>query len=198
MAKCGIVGPEEYKLGANYALALRAVDEILTKIKIGRIVKSMAGTGATEWESTSVPDEIVVVSGRCPVTTCDNCGKRSFADPAFPLEGYGTCEFCGQPKKRRAGGIDILAEQWALAHETKTEIYPPEINEWNDRGGKAGFRSRNIKVAKASDIIWVVAPKASTPCKHCGPKRPAHVSNGGCWTANWAEKIGKRAIWVLV
>ncbi|MDG6918446.1 MAG: hypothetical protein JRN62_03315 [Nitrososphaerota archaeon] len=203
--KVGIVGPEEWKLGSKAVQAYSTCGAILSNAKSGILVKSMDSYGlfAADFEHIPTPEGVTLVSGRCPVSVCDACGRRSFLPSDFPVEGtaYTECEFCGKRTKRRAGGIDIYAEQNALTHRHSyaTEIFPPEINEWPDKHGKAGYRTRNIRVAKASDILFVVVTKASTLCKHCGLKRPPHISNGGCWTGIYAtEVLKKRVVWVII
>lgn len=76
--------------------------------------------------------DITLVSGRCPVSICDNCGKHWFSNIADPIAGHVWCEFCGHKKKRRAGGVDIWAEEIAIKLGLKTEIYAPEVNRWRD------------------------------------------------------------------
>jgi hypothetical protein len=200
--RVGIVGPEERNLGNKALDAFSACGIILADAKSGILVKSVNGKSVAGF--LPVPEKVILISGRSPVSVCDACGKRSFLPSDYPIDAIGfitytQCEFCGEKKKRRSGGIDIYAEMCANTYGYETEIYPPEINKWADENGKIGFRSRNIKIAKASDILFVVVPKASTQCKHCGTKRPNHVSNGGCWTGVYAEeRLRKRVIWILV
>ncbi|MDG6933704.1 MAG: hypothetical protein JRN68_03300 [Nitrososphaerota archaeon] len=200
--RIGIVGPEEWKLGNRAVAAYNTCGSILSNAKSGIMVKSVDKTGifAADFQYMDYHSEVILVSGRCPVSVCEGCGKRSFLPPDYPVDGstYTECEFCGEKKKRRAGGIDIYAEMNASERGCKTEICPPGVNEWKDKNGKAGFKSRNIKIAETSDILFVVVPKASTICKHCGSNRPAHISNGGCWTGVYAETLHKRVVWVIL
>ena len=89
------------------------------------------------------------------------------------------------------GGVDI----WAREETTRRGIYfrgyPALKLQWD---GKDGYRSRNILIAKMADLVVCITPLNYPDgrkgwCKHC---RDHHVSSGGCWTARYAEKIGKR------
>lgn len=90
------------------------------------------------------------------------------------------------------GGIDIWAEEVAKELGRSMEIFPPANYSWS-----AGYKPRNIKIARTSDIVHclVVAELPSTYtgmrfdyCYHCiktpeGERPPNHVKSGGCWTA---------------
>ena len=69
------------------------------------------------------------------------------------------------------GGIDIWGEFIANNYNMKTEIYPPEQN------SKEYYFKRNRQIAEAADILYCLSPKG--------------VWNGGLWTADYAEKLGK-------
>lgn len=198
--KVGIVGPEEANLGDKALLAYDACSAILSNARSGVLVKSMDPRGifAADFELMTRPKEVVLVSGRCPVSVCEACNRRSFLPADFPVNEttYTTCEFCGADKKRRAGGVDIYAEEKAIRNGYPTEIYAPEVNEWGNRDGKIGFRARNIKIARASDLLFVVTPRSTTQCKHC--KVVGHMSSGACWTAQFAKNLGKRVLWIVV
>lgn len=158
-------------------------------------------------------------------------------------------------------GIDILAEEVAKELGLKTEIYAPEVNQWEDlvdteddedgnyKGMRRekGFKSRNIQIAEASDVLYVIvakeypsnyvfqpwelrdclkdgkpfcyhcakgcydgwdAPESSmgetivdrSPCMKCNGKGCGrdHTKSGACWTGNYAEKLGKKVVRIII
>jgi hypothetical protein len=130
------------------------------------------------------------------------------------------------------GGVDIWAEEIADKLGIKKEIYPATAKQWNDQlanifcdkvhgweevGYTAtlrldGYKSRNIKIAKACDVLYCVVPKTfdsvsfgsipygmlnkTTYCNHC--KVWEHPTNGGCWTMKYAKKLGKETHLVVI
>lgn len=87
------------------------------------------------------------------------------------------------------GGVDIWAEDIANELGIQTEIYSPEVNQWNDKDfyldfsagemvKKKGYRSRNIDIARACDILFDIEPKG---------KR-----SGGTWTMEYTKRLSKR------
>ncbi len=110
-----------------------------------------------------------------------------------------TCIVSGHCPK---GGVDLFAEE--VAEELKMErlIYAAAVDSWDAPGG---YRARNLKIARNSDLVAVVTLREAPPwlrgegvrleeCYHCGIERPRHVRSGGCWTA----KRAKRAEWVIL
>jgi len=135
------------------------------------------------------------------------------------------------------GGVDIWAEEIADELGIKKEIYPAEADKegkyhWDDKrefdpktydehimGGAfyfyaklrklKGYRSRNIKVAEACDVLYCLVPfRYTSPnyedvkfnndlrCIHC--KKSRHPTNGGCWTMKCAKKLGKEVHLVVI
>lgn len=98
------------------------------------------------------------------------------------------------------GGIDIYAEQEADKLGIQKEIFLPKELNW-----LYGYKPRNIKIAQKSDVVHnlvvnVLPSKYSgmrfKSCYHC--KTTDHVKSGGCWTAKYAEAIGKQARWHII
>lgn len=98
------------------------------------------------------------------------------------------------------GGIDIWAEEAADALGREKLIFPPKTRAW-----ATGYKPRNIQIAEASDVVHCIVvaalPASYTGmrfdfCYHCNTD--AHVKSGGCWTAKYAEKLGKPARWHVV
>ena len=86
------------------------------------------------------------------------------------------------------GGVDIWAEEIAKELGIKTEIYEPEVNQWEDLkidwNAKnipenhickscnpplyhllKGYKSRNIEIARVCDVLYDIEPAKS--CKYC-------------------------------
>ena len=66
----------------------------------------------------------------------------------------------------------------------------PERQQW-----EGGYRERNLKIAKESDVLLCVTVKTMPDgrlkfCPHCNTTE--HVGSGGCWTMKKAEERGKR------
>lgn len=101
------------------------------------------------------------------------------------------------------GGVDIYAEEEALALGRNMLIFAPKENNW-----ERGFKPRNIQIAKNSNECHCISVyqlpatyKGMTfsSCYHCDKHReagvPTHVKGGGCWTT-WLCK-GKK-FWHIV
>lgn len=98
------------------------------------------------------------------------------------------------------GGIDIWAEEEAKKLNIEIKPFPPKILEWN-----GGYRERNLKIAKNSDVIYVIVVNRYPPnyvgmtfdyCYHCHTSD--HIKSGACWTAKQAQKLGKPAHWKVL
>lgn len=75
------------------------------------------------------------------------------------------------------GGVDIWAEDYAKSAGILMNIRLPKYNRWEPEG----YKARNIEIAEYSDILHVISPKG--------------VWNGGKWTGQYAEKIGKDVVY---
>ncbi len=75
-------------------------------------------------------------------------------------------------------GIDQMAVAEARKRSIKIHEFLPKERKW---GGLHGFRARNEKIAEACDILVSIR---STKAK----------TFGSGWTANYAQKIGKKVI----
>lgn len=94
------------------------------------------------------------------------------------------------------GGIDIWAEEEADRLGLYKIIHYPRVQMWS------GYRARNILIAKDSHVLHNITVNRLPEgflgmrhkfCYHCGPEAP-HVKSGGCWTANYAEQLGKKVV----
>ena len=83
------------------------------------------------------------------------------------------------------GGVDIWAEdmvEFSFKEEITIMVFPPEVNQWEDRHGHKGYRSRNKRIARMCDVLYDLEPKG--------------VRSGGTWTAEVAERLGKEVHYV--
>ena len=197
--KIGIVGASEEKWTGT--------QKAQVKVKIKRILSFAENDVLVDSEETVIGSKVINISKSVDVILVSG----------------------GCPK----GGVDIWAEEVADELGFKKEIYKPEVNQWNDElrnweTWAKGYRSRNIQVANASDILYVISPKCdkcvdgmeigfvdkdgikhprieydmvegsnwNIMCKKC--KGTNSVWNGGEWTGNYAEKIGKRVVRVTI
>jgi len=161
------------------------------------------------------------------------------------------------------GGVDVWAENIAKELGIKTEIYAPEVNQWNDKWVSReeltipvwhlsrphkcpkcgyvsdvtnvcrkcnelmwvklyGYRSRNIQIAEACDVLYDIEPAHS--CRYCkgtgiDPKSyDEHIFTGFChviaknckfckgdgaysggtWTLKYTRKLGKEVHKVII
>ncbi len=77
------------------------------------------------------------------------------------------------------GGVDIIAEEVANKKGIPTLIFRPEINQWHDKDGKMGYKSRNKRIAQECDVMICIRSEQSK-------------TYGSGWTADHAEKLGKK------
>jgi len=81
------------------------------------------------------------------------------------------------------GGVDIWAEEVADELGIKKLIFPARVHRWS---GKGGYRDRNIKIAKACDVIYDIEPVQRKKL------------SGGYWTLEYARKLGKKVSLIRV
>jgi hypothetical protein len=189
MLKIAVVGPEEEKWTEE--------QKVKAKFWIKHILTCM-----------KVANKCVIPLNRDTVEVIDNSSKNVIY-PITLVSGH-----C--PK----GGVDIWAEEIAkeLGCYNPDYIFTPEVNQWEDSHWmwnpdrppetSIGYKSRNIKIAKACDILYCIVPykwddftkqppyDSTTWCKHC--KVWKHPSNGGCWTMQYAKKLGKETHLVVI
>ena len=101
------------------------------------------------------------------------------------------------------GGIDIWAVKLAERCGIETLEFPPAARSW-----AAGYRSRNLQIAEASDLVVCITVKQLPEtyhgmvfprgCYHCGTPPEHHVKSGGCWTMKQAAALGKQTQLVII
>jgi hypothetical protein len=91
------------------------------------------------------------------------------------------------------GGVDTWAIEEAKKRGCETVEHLPKTLSWFE-----GYRPRNILIAEDSDLVICIVvnrlPKdykgMKFPyCYHCHTME--HVKSGGCWTMQYAKKLGK-------
>ena len=97
------------------------------------------------------------------------------------------------------GGIDIWAED--IAREAGIALDLKAHNAWNPPAGY-GFKARNIDIAaeltssSSSTCCRPATKGCASPAATTAPARQAAPRQmGGCWTGNYALKLGKPAMW---
>jgi hypothetical protein len=179
--KIAIVGPEESKW-KDEAQKYKAVSTIRDII-----YNAISGQMLTEYDVEDARKKVTVISGHCP-----------------------------------KDGVDIWVEERAKIARVNMEIFAPEVNQWNDKYTvnyphdfrtiiQHGYRSRNIKIAEACDVLYCIVPSAKPPepyeyhtttknrmnfCNHCNEW--GHPTNGGCWTMQYTKKLGKETHLVVI
>ena len=176
--KIAIVGAEENKWKKEQKeKAIQLIDALLNFAVDGKLFLSpfhftKTNTGyAVEGDTKKIDNNIILISGHSP-----------------------------------KGGVDIWAENIAEELGIKTEIYAPEVNQWEDIIRKIpfnkneveehkinttelefngyyyyqiyrqrGYKSRNIQIAEACDILYDIEPAHS--CKYC--KGRGKIVGGG-------------------
>jgi hypothetical protein len=98
------------------------------------------------------------------------------------------------------GGIDIWAEEEALALGVALDLKVPTTHSWDPPGGY-GYKARNLDIARSSDVVHVIVVdeypdsyrgRRFPLCYHCGTSD--HIKSGGCWTG----KKATRAEWHII
>lgn len=82
------------------------------------------------------------------------------------------------------GGVDLWAEAYAYLLNIPTKIFPAEVNQWIDKDGLKGYKSRNEEIARASDILLVISPMIDSKV----------IKNGGEWTGDYASTLVGKTI----
>ncbi len=186
MVKIAIVGPEESKWTEEQKAKAKAeISKIFFKWLKGYHFEEYDYSGFPGFKTKYDFEDITLVSGHCP-----------------------------------KGGIDLYAEEMADELGIQKEIYPAEVNQWEDvvnydkgfpKNGiisisrMKGYKSRNIQIAEACNILYCIVPKRyvdagpsaeSDYCKHC--KEWGHPTNGGCFTLEWTKKLNKETHLIVI
>lgn len=85
----------------------------------------------------------------------------------------------------RKGGVDLWAECVAVLNGIEMDIKEPIVDQWDDRNGMKGYKSRNMDIARDCDILYLVNPSKN-------------LWSGGMWTFQRAQELGKEVYEVVV
>jgi hypothetical protein len=197
----------------NLKTSQLAINFIQHKLK-DEIIEATNALSSLDDYVTKRIKEVTLVSGHCPVGWCTHCQKRVLVSNEALLSGFTTCPYCGYLTVKRAGGVDIWAEEIASKLGIQIELHSAEHKGWNDAvkcescGFTSesfqkfrqhwtpdhsrtyiilkGYRSRNLDMARVCDYWWDIEPKGS--CRHCdgnGGKQVFDVNDG--YRGRWHE-----------
>ena len=106
------------------------------------------------------------------------------------------------------GGIDIWAIEEANGMGVATREHLPGVFQWDSVKGVDGFKARNLKIARDSDLVVCIVVQrlpagytgmeVANGCYHCHTPPDHHVKSGGCWTMKEAGKMGKKTVLVVL
>lgn len=121
---------------------------------------------------------------------------RSILEDALSADGVPTVVSGGC----HLGGIDKWAEEIAAELWLPMVVHAPKVLTW-----EGGYKPRNILIAEDSDEVHNIVVRALpatyrgmrfSRCYHC--HTTDHVKSGGCWTAKYAQRLGKPAFWHVI
>lgn len=204
--KIAIVGPEESKwskVQKDYARAFIRTVLIKARDKDRNVLvpnKKFRGV------------DTILVSGHCPKGGVDIWVEEIADEFGIRKEIYSAevnqwkdseqkCNICHGTGIKDLGWNDQF-EEWE--HRTEPCDNYDCVNGWQKI---RGYRSRNIKIAKACDVLYCIVPKIVKNfmdcktregfCIHCD--KYGHPTNGGCWTMWYSrEKLGKETHLVVI
>lgn len=205
--KIGIVGPSKpkWKNSDQYERMKTKIEHII--LMNGKLIKKEIVSDQVDLSN------LTIVSGHCPVGEeryfCATCNSWS----TLP---YGVSLHVGHKliKVYDQGGVDTETEIIATKLGAKTEIYPAPAMRWEDKvlfenefhkAIAKGYHSRNIQIAEVCDGLYCIVPESyvdtgpsaeSDYCRHC--KMYGHPTNGGCYTLQYAKKLGKETHLVVI
>lgn len=106
------------------------------------------------------------------------------------------------------GGIDWWAIEEAKALGVPTHEYPAVVHNWTSIAGVDGFKARNLKIARRSDLVVSIVVQqlpegyngmeVANGCYHCHTPPEHHIKSGGCWTMHQAKRLGKEGQLLVV
>ena len=134
---------------------------------------AFVGADSSKWDQKS---ETVV---RLKVRNIMRYYMSAYPDAFIPISGH-------SPK----GGVDIWTEEIAKELGLEMKIFAPKAFVWwvVERGEEIGYKKRNMLIAQECDVLFVFSPSIKGKV----------VWNGGLWTANYAENLGKKVHRVVI
>ena len=238
--KIAIVGAEENKWKKEQKeKAIQLIDALLNFAVDGKLFLppfhfTKTNTSyAVEGDTKKIDNNIILISGHCPKGKerwyCVDC--KTWLDSFEEAETHIEVNGCDVIKVYDKGGVDTWVEIIAKELGIKTEIYAPEVNQWNDlityqplgdgtsvKVKYKGYRSRNIQIAEACDVLYDIEPTHS--CKYCKGRGKIvgggmllgegssiqkckfcegdGAYSGGTWALKYARKLGKEVHKVII
>lgn len=125
---------------------------------------AFVGADSSKWDQRT---ETVV---RLKIRNIMRYYMSAYPNAFIPISGH-------SPK----GGVDIWAEEIAKELGLEMKIFAPNVFAWEVKE-KNGYKKRNIMIAEECDVLFVFSPSINGKV----------VWNGGLWTANYAENLGKK------
>ena len=98
-------------------------------------------------------------------------------------------------------GVDIWFEQACQKQNLPFKPYPPDVDSWSDSMGKKGYKTRNMEMAMAADIIieiepiWI--PRFGENHKLTEGFR-SYRRSGAAWVVSEARKLKKQTYLVVI
>lgn len=184
MIKIGIVGPQEDKWTEEQQLKVEN--------KILSILYSYAKHGASGIADYS---NVRLVSGHCP-----KGGVDIWAEEMADSLGIKKEIFAPEVNQWNDKFSEWIEGSVDYAHGTSGKWY-------------SGYKSRNIKIAKTCDILFCIVPSLNSNIYKynlCWYHESveydkgkmihylSHLKNGGCWTMEYAKKLGKETHLVVI
>jgi len=216
--KIAIVGPEEKKWTKDQEVKARGWISVIlaSKESSGKLLDE-GKTVKVELEAGKDYSGNILVSGHCHKGGVDiwaeemaksiGCYDSEYIFPA-EVHGWNDKKICSKCYDIQGAKIDqwIADEKWCYWHGQNCQDKGKEIT-LDMFVTKMGYRSRNIKIAEACDVLYCIVPKVMVGfnvvpynrkcyCTHCGEW--GHPNNGGCWTMKYAKKIGKETHLVVI
>ena len=153
--------------------------------------------------------EPILISGHCPKGGVDILAEEIADELGIKKEIY-PAEINQWPDGSKClccGEILPFTNKELITKHTKSKL-----GDWNNTKRLKGFRSRNIQIAEACDVLYCIVPKTFDAvktctwtgsqnnkqifCNHC--KMYGHPTNGGCWTMKYARKLGKETHLIVI
>ncbi len=133
----------------------------------------------------------IAIVGASKLTKNNELGVRQLCGYLMQQQPYSSkphCVISGGAK-----GVDTIAIEIAKALGLDTEEYFPGIDKWEDTDGKRGYKSRNLEIVEACDMLYCIAiPFHNVECYHHSVEPYIkHEVTGGCWTMKQAVKANK-------
>jgi hypothetical protein len=99
------------------------------------------------------------------------------------------------------GGVDIWFQEECIRQNLPFIPRPPDVDSWNDKLDKKGYKSRNLQMVKEGNVFIDIEPiwKASFGDNHKAVDNfRTYRWSGGTWTLTEAKKVGKQVYTIVI